>query len=69
MKFLGSLPALLGLTGFIVYYFLLRNRGGDKITVEIVAKLRATIPERLPADPKKLSPSALAALIEGDAQL
>jgi hypothetical protein len=69
MKFLGSLPALLGLTGFIVYYFLLRNRGGDKITVQIVAKLRATIPERLPADPKRLNPSALAALIEGDAQL
>lgn len=35
-KFLSSLPALLGLTGFIVYYFLARHRGGDRITSEII---------------------------------
>ena len=69
MKFLSSLPALLGLTGFVVYYFLLRNRGGDKITVDIVAKLRRDMPERLPAHPEALSPAALTQLIEGDAQL
>jgi hypothetical protein len=69
MKFLSSLPALLGLTGFVVYYFLVRNRGGDKITVDIVAKLRQATPERLPAHPETLDPAALASLIEGDAQL
>ncbi|HKT71435.1 MAG TPA: hypothetical protein VJQ47_00980 [Steroidobacteraceae bacterium] len=35
-KFLSSLPALLGLTGFLVYYFLARHRGGDRITSEII---------------------------------
>ena len=39
MQFLSSLPALLGITGFVVYYFLSRNRGGDRITLDIVAKL------------------------------
>jgi hypothetical protein len=65
-QFLSSLPALLGLTGFAVYYFLLRNRGGDRITLDIVAKLRQAAPDRLPAQPERLDPAALAKLIEGD---
>jgi hypothetical protein len=69
MQFLSSLPALLGLTGFIVYYFLIRNRGGDKVTLDIVGKLRRDMPERLPAQPEKLDSATLAQLIEGDASL
>ena len=69
MKFLSSLPALLGLTGFAVYYFLARHRGGDKVTGDIVAKLRRDIPDRLPEHPERLARAALAALIAGDAEL
>jgi len=65
-QFLSSLPAVLGLTGFVVYYFLLRNRGGDRITLDIVAKLRQAAPDRVPAQPERLDPAALAKLIEGD---
>jgi hypothetical protein len=69
MQFLSALPAVLGLTGFVVYYFLLRNRGGDRITLDIVGKLRRDAPERLPPHPEKLDPAALSRLIEGDAAL
>jgi hypothetical protein len=66
MRFLSSLPALLGLTGFVVYFFLLRNRGGDRITLDIVAKLRREAPERLPPQATKLDSATLARLIESD---
>jgi hypothetical protein len=69
MQFLSSLPALLGLTGFVVYYFLSRNRGGDRITLDIVEKLRQVAPERMPAQPEKLDPTTLAKLIESDTTL
>ena len=69
MKFLSSLPALLGLTGFVVYYFLARHRGGDRITADIVARLRQNIPDRLPEHPETLGRAALMALLEGDTQL
>jgi hypothetical protein len=69
MQFLASLPAILGLAGFVVYYLLSRHRDGDKITVDIVAKLRQAIPERLPANPGMLGRTVLATLIERDAQL
>ncbi len=69
IQFLSALPAVLGLTGFVVYYFLLRNRGGDRITLDIIAKLRREAPERLPPHPEKLDPQALTKLIENDAAL
>jgi len=60
---------LLGLTGFVVYYFLLRNRSGNQITLDIVGKLRQVAPERMPAQPEKLDPNTLAKLIESDTTL
>jgi len=69
MQFLSSLPALLGITGFVVYYFLSRNRGGDRITLDIVAKLRKEAPERLPPHAAKLDSATLAKLVESDTVL
>jgi hypothetical protein len=69
MQFLASLPALLGLTGFVVYLFLRRNRTGDRITLDIVGKLRREAPERLAEGADKLDAAALAKLIEGDARI
>jgi hypothetical protein len=69
IQFLSSLPALLGLTGFVVYFFLARNRTGDRITLDIVGKLRREAPERLPEGADKLDAAGLANLIEGDARI
>jgi hypothetical protein len=69
MQFLSTLPAILGLAGFVVYFFLSRNRGGDQITLDIVAKLRRDIPDRLPAEAEKLNPATLERLIDGDAAI
>jgi hypothetical protein len=66
MQFLSSLPALLGITGFVVYYFISRNRGGDRITLDIVAKLRREVPERFPPEATKLDSATLAKLVESD---
>jgi hypothetical protein len=69
MQFLSTLPAILGLAGFVVYFFLSRNRGGDQITLDIVAKLRRDVPGHLPPDAERFDPGMLARLIEGDAAL
>jgi hypothetical protein len=69
LQFLSSLPALLGLTGFVVYFFLARNRTGDRITLDIVSKLRREAPDRLPTGADKLDAAALANLIESDARI
>jgi hypothetical protein len=69
MQFLSTLPALLGLTGFVVYFFLWRNRAGDRVTIDIVAKLRRDAPDRLPQGSDRLDTGTLAKLIEGDATL
>jgi hypothetical protein len=66
MQFLSSLPAVLGLTGFVVYYFLVRNRGGDRITLDIVGKLRQAAPDRLPPRAESFDAATLARLIDGD---
>src|SRR5229473_4497490 len=66
MQFLSSLPALLGITGFVVYYFISRNRGGDRITLDIIAKLRREAPERLPPQATTLDSATLAKLVESD---
>jgi hypothetical protein len=69
MQFLSTLPAILGLTGFVVYFFLARNRKGDRITLDIVGKLRREAPDRLAPGSEKLDAASLAKLIEGDATL
>jgi hypothetical protein len=69
LQFLSSLPALLGLTGFVVYFFLARNRTGDRITLDIINKLRREAPDRLPAGADKIDAAALANVIESDARI
>lgn len=66
LQFLAALPAALGIAGFVIYYFLLRTRQGDRVTLDIVAKLRKTAPDALPAD-TRLDSVTLARLIENDA--
>lgn len=69
MQFLSSLPAILGLAGFVVYFFLSRNRSGDRITLDIVAKLRREAPELFPQGAERLDAAALTRLVENDANL
>jgi hypothetical protein len=69
LSFLSALPAVLGLTGFVIYFFLVRNRQGDQITQSIIAKLRRDAPAALPPDAEKLSPTALERLILRDKDL
>ena len=69
LQFLASLPAVLGLAGFVIFYFLRRNQRGDQITREIVAKLRQGAPDRLPAHSENLTPTTLTRLVENDATL
>lgn len=69
LEFIASLPALLAITGFVVYYILKRNRTGDRITLEIVGKLRREHPDRLPSGAEKLTPAALARLVQHDSAL
>lgn len=44
-SFLASLPALLGITGFVVYQLLRSNLAGDPIIQEILKKLRQQNPD------------------------
>lgn len=67
--FLTSLPALLGLTGFVIYYLVRRGRGANQVTLKIVAKLRRTSPGRLPSGAEKFDTTTLAKLIDSDAGL
>jgi hypothetical protein len=69
LSFLSALPAVLGLTGFVIYFFLARNRQGDQITQDIIAKLRRDAPASLPAEPEKLTPAALERLLLRDKDL
>lgn len=66
LQFLGSLPALLGFTGFVIYYFIQRNQGGDQVTLTIVGKLRAAAADRLPPEAERFDAGTLAKFIEGD---
>ena len=69
MSFLSALPAVLGLTGFVIYFFLARNRQGDRITQDIVSKLRRDAPASLPPDADKLDAAALERLLSRDKDL
>jgi hypothetical protein len=69
LSFLASLPAVLGITGFVIYQFLGRSQKGDKITQSIVEKLRQRSPQSLSQLPNKLTPKELAARIAEDQKL
>jgi hypothetical protein len=69
LQLLSTLPALLGFTGLVIFYFFQRNRGGDQVTLNIVSKLRVQAPGRLPENAEKLDAASLSKLIEGDTNL
>lgn len=69
MQFLATLPAILGITGFVAFLFIKRNGSGDRITLDIVNKLRQDAPEQLPKNSDRLGPAELTRLIEGNATL
>ena len=68
-NFLVTLPALLGLTGFVVYQLIVHNGSGDRITREIVAKLRNRHAGDLPKRGEGLTPADLARAIGRNARL
>lgn len=45
-EFLASLPAILGILGFVVFQLIQNHGKGDPATLKIVEKLRLEIPER-----------------------
>lgn len=47
-QFLAALPAVLALTGFIVYQMLRRSGSGDAVTLRIIEKLRKEAPNTVP---------------------
>jgi hypothetical protein len=57
------------LTGFVVYQFIARNSAGDRITRDIVAKLRTTHAGALPGGGDRLTPAALAKALDQNARL
>lgn len=69
LELLASLPALLGVTGFVIYYLLRRGHVGDPVTLKIIERLRREWPDRLSTAGGRLSPVHLARLIEQDATL
>lgn len=69
IQFLSTLPALLGLTGFVIYYFVIKNQGGDRVTLDIITKLRQSAPQHLPPNAEKIDVATLVKLIENDTTL
>lgn len=67
-SFLASLPAILGLAGFVLYHILGSNRSGDDISRRIVDKLRA-VAAPTPELDKRLTPKQLAGLLERQREL
>ena len=63
--FLSSLPAIVGILGFVVYQFLKSNSQGDQITKKIVEKIRSQSPE-IASDIQGLSPAQLDKKLELD---
>jgi hypothetical protein len=61
--FLSALPALLGLTGFVLYQILGTHKSGDEISLRIVAKLRCGLGGDAPPD-LRLTPKQVGRLLE-----
>ena len=68
-SFLATLPALLGLTGFVIYQLTRQNAAGDQITRDIVGKLRAQGGSELPETAVQFKPAELAKAIAENAHL
>jgi hypothetical protein len=64
VNYLSALPALLGVTVFVAYIIVLKNQSGDRVTVDIVSKLRRDDATTLPAN---VDAATLSKLIETDA--
>lgn len=69
LHFLAGLPALLAITGFVLYQMLRRSAGADPVSLAIIAKLRPIAPERFAGQMSQLSPSSLKKVIESDQRL
>lgn len=67
-NFLASLPALLGILGFVIYYVIRQHGKGDPATLKIVDKLRIDVPERF-KDHSNLKSKQLFELLSSDNSL
>jgi hypothetical protein len=67
-EFLATLPAILGIVGFIVYKLLEANRQGSQLSKDIVTKLRLEQPERF-KEHAQLNSEDLVKLLEQDNDL
>ncbi len=63
--FFASLPALLGILGFVIFQFIQQHGKGDSTTLKIVELLRKEIPERFENN-SKLSSKYLFDLLKDD---
>src|ERR1051325_9215508 len=63
-SFLSALPAILALTGFIVYQLIASKGSADPVVLRIVQKLRHSAPTKLPQ--KKLNANQLENLLQQD---
>lgn len=68
LSFLAALPALLAITGFVIYRLIGPQRQAQQITKDIIAKLRQDAPKRAEIL-AGLSPSDMAKLLNRDQDL
>ncbi len=66
--FLASLPAILGLVGFVIYQLLRHNRAGDDIRKRIIDRLRVARPDT-PVEYSRLTPTQLQVKLTADGEL
>src|SRR5437016_1504422 len=62
--FLSALPAILGLTGFVIYQLLRTAGSGDPVVRRITERLRNLAPNKFPS--RKLNAEQLERLLEKD---
>ena len=67
-QFLAALPAVLALTGFVVFQIMRRNKSGDDVTLRIVERLRKDAPGAI-ADKQSLGPDQIERVLRGNQTL
>ncbi len=67
-NFLASLPALLSILGFVIYYLLNNYQKGDPVTIRLLEKLRQDAPEKF-KEHEKLGSKQLFELLSKDTSL
>jgi hypothetical protein len=66
---LAAIPALLGLTGLVVFFLLRRAQGSDHITLHIIERIRRNAPDIFADHVSGMKPAALSKAIEANVQL